>query len=445
MKKFVSMLLCTALLIGFVTALPAQAAVFSPSFDVNAESVYMVNLDTGFVVYEKNADVQRAPASLTKMMTALLFIEAIGAENLSTTEITAPGYIYDELYNTGSSSADVRPYETLSAQDVLYGMLLPSGNECASIAADYVANGSMENFFYMMNARARALGCKNTNFTSAHGLFGLEANHYSTAYDMYLIGKACYENETFMQVATTQSYTRPANNKHAEEVTVRNTNYMQSRTSGVYRSYIRGLKTGSTPEAGYNLVTSASQDGENYLLVVMGTPYEKDENGYGLAFGVSAQLYDWAFDNFNVSPALDVEKPCAELKIKYSTEADTVMVYPKESFMTLLPSDSDETVLQKTYNVPEYVTAPVKKGDTMGYITLTLSGETIGYVELICGSDVERNQVLYITSKILEFLNSTYFKIVFALVVIVVIIYAAYVLILLKKNHNSRRVRRTRR
>ena len=391
---FVIVLLLCCLFCG------SASAAFTPPFEVNADAVYMVNLDTGRVVYEKNATKPRAPASLTKLMTSLLLME--NCADLDGTEVTAPGYIYDELFNTNSSNADILPYETVTAKTLLYAMLLPSGNEAASITADFLGNGNLDNFFYTMNARAKQLGCVATNFTNAHGRFGMENNHYSCAYDMYLIGKACYETPGFMEVASSESYDMPFTNKHPNPAyasrpdcayIIRTTNYLQRTSSKIYRSDVRGLKTGSTPEAGYNLVSTATKNGETYMLVVMGTPFEEDEYGYGLAFSVSSQLYDWAFDNFSVTPALDVDAPLQELPVKFADSTDTVLLYPEESFTTLLPNEADETVLQKTYLLPDSVAAPIKKGDVIGavgesaiieiadephlHLEMTLNGEAV--------------------------------------------------------------------
>ncbi len=428
-KKITAVLLCFLLLCCLLPVQPAQAA-FNPPFEVNADAVYMVNLDTGRVVYEKNATKARAPASLTKLMTSLLLME--NCADLPGTEITAPGYIFDELYGTGSSHADIRPYETVTAQTLLYAMLLPSGNEAASITADWLGNGNLDNFFFTMNARAKQLGCVNTSFTNAHGLFGMDAGHYSCAYDMYLIAKACYDTPGFMEVASSESYDMPFTNKHTSPeyaskpdcaYTIYSTNYLQRSSSYIYRSDVHGLKTGSTPEAGFNLVSTATQNGETYMLVVMGTPYEKDEYGYGLAFSVTSQLYDWAFENFSVSPSLDVEAPLQEVAVKYADSTDTVLLYPEESFTTLLPNEADESVLQKTYLLPESVAAPIKKGDVIGAVKLSLAGEELGTVALVSHTDIERSELLYRWAQFREFTGGLYFRTV---LVLLGILLAAY-------------------
>ena len=212
------------------------------------------------------------------------------------------------------------------------------------------------------------------------------------------------------------------------------TNYLQRTSSKIYRSDVHGLKTGSTPEAGYNLVSTATKNGETYMLVVMGAPYEKDEHGYGMAFSVSSQLYDWAFENFSVSPALDVSVPLQEVEVKYADSTDTVLLYPEESFTTLLPNEADETVLQKTYLLPDSVAAPIKKGDVIGAVKLSLAGEELGTVALVSHTDIERSDLLYGWAQLKLFLNSLYFRTVLVLLALLV---AGYLVLLrvLERRH----------
>lgn len=433
LKKFILCLACCCTLLAALPLTPPAEAAFAPPFEVNAEAVYMVNLDTGRVVYAKNELEARAPASLTKMMTSLLLMENVA--DLPGTQITAPGYIYDEFvpFHGNISTADIRPYETVTAETLLYAMLLPSANEAASIVADYLGGGNLDNFFYTMNARAKQLGCVNTNFTNAHGLFGMDQNHYSCAYDMYLIAKACYDTPGFMEVACTPTYALPTTNKHPSPANpsypadvyeyIRTTNAFQRAGSAHYRSEVHGIKTGSTDEAGYNLVSTATRNGITYMLVVMGTPYEKDEHGWGLAFSVSAQLYDWAFDNFSVAPALDVNTPIREVSVKYADASDTVLLYPEEPFATLLPNEADESVLQLDFLLPDSVAAPIHVGDVIGAVKISLAGEELGTVGLVSHSEVERSEILYRLEQARRFVSSLYFRTVVALLAILVIGY----------------------
>ncbi|MEG0616080.1 MAG: D-alanyl-D-alanine carboxypeptidase family protein [Oscillospiraceae bacterium] len=451
MKKLLSLILGFIIIIS--VSLPVSAAGFTPPFEITAASAYMVNLDTGLVLYEKNADEKRSIASLTKLMTTLLLIEKVPISELDSTVITANGDLYVPPVTTpGSSTADIRPWEEVTARTLLYAMMLPSGNEAAAVTAYYVGSGNMENFYAMMNARAKELGCKNTNFTNAHGLEGMDKGNYSTAHDLFLITQECWKHEIFRTIASSSSYEMPFTNKHtAPEAggkancayTIYTTNYMQkNRTSSMYREYIKGVKTGSTPEAGRGFVSTASQDGMNYITVVLGTPYDVPPDEYAYSFYDTAALDEWAFKNFSVRPALDPLSPLNEVKLLYCRTSDALQLYPTQDIKTILPKDADATVLQKTYDLPEYVEAPVKQGDVIGKVTLSLAGEVIGKSDLIAGQDVERDTLLFVIAKIKAFVKSLYFRVVLTVTAITLIAYATIAVISNNKKRKAKQIKR---
>ncbi len=449
MKKLLSLILSVIIL--FVLALPVSAAGFTPPFEITAASAYMVNLDTGLVLYEKNADEKRSVASLTKLMTVLLFLEAIPPQEMDSTMIYAdPGLYVYPVVGAGGSSADILPHDEVPASYVLYGMLLPSGNEAAAIAAFYVGGGNLENFYAMMNAKAKALGCVNTNFTNPHGLEGIEKQNYSTARDMFLIAQECWKHELFRTVVSTNSYDIPLTKKHPTPRnpakpnsydTLYTTNLMQrSKNSAIYRDYIKGIKTGSTEEAGRNFVSSASKDGMTYLTVVLGAPWEPAEDGMAYSFHDTAALCDWAFKNYEVRPALDPLAPINEIKLNYSRESDVLKLFPSEELKTILPKDADASVLQKKFYMPDSIDAPVKQGDIIGKVTLSLAGEIIGTVDLLSGQDVERNMTLFLLGKTKDFLQSTYFRVLICVSAVTIAGYVAAAVILHSKHKRSKSV-----
>ena len=134
-------------------------------------------------------------------------------------------------------------------------------------------------------------------------------------------------------------------------------------------------------------------------------------------------LMDWVYNNFRLDNALDTGAFVTERPVKYSTQADTVKLYPKEGLYTILPNESDESTIQRTYDLPETLAAPIKQGDVVGTVTLSLAGESIGTVELIAGSNIDRNMVLYVISRIGEFFSSLYFRVLLVLVAITAVIY----------------------
>ena len=257
---------------------------------------------------------------------------------------------------------------------MLYAMMLPSANEAAEAVGYYLGNGNLNNFYALMNARAAALGCTNTNFTSTNGLVDMDEGNYSSAHDIALITQECWKHEVFRTVVGTAAHQMPAAESHNEPYNILSLNAMIKPSSTVYRSYIKGVKTGSTHDAGRNFASAAVNDkGETYIGVVLGAPWDAAEDGYAYSFHDTATIYDWLFANYSIKPSIDTGSPVTEVKVNYSSEADTLMLYPAGDLKTVLPNDSDE-LLEKTFDVPESVDAPIAMGDKVGTVTLTLNG-----------------------------------------------------------------------
>ena len=204
---------------------------------------------------------------------------------------------------------------------------------------------------------------------------------------------------------------------------IQNTDRMVSSSSGYYRAYTRGGKTGSLGEW-QNFAGWHTQDGESYISVVLNVPNATDEEGGRPALLETGALMDWVFATYTIAPALDTTQPITESRIVYSTETDTVMLYPADDMMTLLLREGGAELTEQTFQLPDHLTAPIRQGDVVGTVTLSIEGEPIGTVELIAGSDVSRNQLLYTIARVGEFFSSTYFKVVIMLTMAVVAVYA---------------------
>lgn len=425
MKKFCA-LLCTVVL-TFVLVLPVAAegessALSAEAPELTAPAAYVVNLDTNIVVYDKNSDTQLQAASLTKMMTCLLMLEQY-QDQLDTITVTAPSYIYDLIWEktTNASTADIRRGDTQTLRNLLYAMLLPSANEAAYIVADYMGGGSIDNFVAMMNDEAAAIGCTGTTFTDP---CGLDEGNVTTAKDAYLILRALTAYDVVATVMASPSYDMGTNDNYPTPDTyiIQNTNKMVCNTS-YYRDYTKGGKTGSLGEW-QNFAGWHSKDGENYISVVLNVPNGTDPDGGRPALLETGTLMDWVYETYTIAPALDTTQPITESRIVYSTQTDTVMLYPADDMMTLLPREGGAALTGQVFNLPDRLTAPLKQGDVVGTVTLTIGGESIGTVDLIAGSDVARNQMLYTISRVGEFFSSTYFKVVIMLTMAVVAVYA---------------------
>ena len=421
MKKFCAILFSFVLIV--VLALPVAAEGESGTLAdtapaLTAPAAYVVKLDTNIVVYEKNSETPLSAASLTKMMTTLLLLENY-QDQLDTISLTAPSYIYDLIWeqSTNASTADIRRGETHSLRNLLYAMLLPSGNEAAYIVADYMGGGSIDSFVAMMNDEAKAVGCTGTTFVDP---CGLNPNNITTARDAYLILRALTTYDIFATVVGTPTYDMGTNDRYVTPGTyiLQNTDKLVTNSS-YHRDYTKGGKTGSLGEW-QNFAGWHSQDGESYISVLLNVPMESDPEGGRPALLETGTIMDWVFNTYTIAPALDTTQPITEVRVAYSTQADTVMLYPADNMMTLLPREGGSALTEQIFNVPDELGAPIKQGDIVGTVTLTIQGETIGTADLIAGSDISRNQLLYTISRIGTFFSSTYFKVVVMLTMLAV-------------------------
>ncbi len=429
----------------------AAAAVFGSSFSVsaafkpskstvNSQAVYMVNTDTGTVVYKQNENKELYPASFVKIMVAILVLEKYSDPKSIT--VTAPQYIFDELYEESggtASNAGIMVGEKVNMLDLLYAMLLPSACEAASIVADYMGNGSIPDFVEQMNEKAKELGCTHTNYVNAHGLHDPE--QVTSAYDMYLITEYALTLPLFKKISTTREYKMSKTNKHSEARYIYHTNTMMTSSSSYYYPYIKGIKTGTTDESGKNLVSLGSKNGYNYILITMGAPTVY-ENGAtisdNLCFIDTQNLYDWAFDNYSVQTVVEKKNSVSDIKVNLSSDTDHLLLVPANDVSALLPTDADPTSVQQIADIPDSIDAPVKAGDKVGTLTLKLADEVIGTVDLVASEDVDSNIFLMALNSVKNVLTSTIFIIIIAVVILLVILYFAFVILYNKKLKKTR-------
>lgn len=431
MKRFFSIVL--AVLLTAVCAVPAFAVGYDPSttYNVQAESAYVVNTDTNVIIYEKNSEAQVKAGGLTKLMTAALILTHY-EDALDTTPILMTSAVSDYVYKT--TSADVRAGETYTLREMLYAMLLPNGNDAAQGTAYVLSGNDLSGWYSQMNALSRKIGARDSIWTDA---CGIDDGNLTTAKDMYLILRYLMDFDAFVEIAGSYQFQMPANTKHANPFYITNTNKMltKGQSPQYYRKAMMGGKTdvsGAYPDKGVttqSMVSWANQDGSTYIFSVMNSPYTCDDYGYSTlrpALYETGKLMDWVFDNFAIQAALDPALPICEVKVGYSSETDSLKLYPADDLKTILPSDSDSTVTQKVFHLPESAYAPIQQGDVVGTVTLMLAGEPIGTVELLAGQDVHRNAILYTIAKLEEFLTGTYFKVVLVLSLICLVVYLIF-------------------
>ncbi|MGN1480796.1 D-alanyl-D-alanine carboxypeptidase family protein [Porcipelethomonas sp.] len=414
MKKFISVL--SAMLIGIYISASniCDAISFTPPFDVNSQSAYIINLDTKSVVYEKNADAEQMPASLVDIMTAVVVLE--NCEDPDSVTITADKSLYAEFeeyeYPDDLRYAEIWDGDTFTVTDYLYALMLTSSCEAANILANYFGNQNISAFVDKMNQKAKEIGAENTVFTNPHGLY--DPKQVSTAKDMALITEYALTVPGFEDIATTEEYeVKPLSytTAHEEEWTWSHSNIMMSAASDYYVYGVKGIKTGNLQLGGRNLITMASSDGIKYLLVLMNAPFY-DENGDSKYYHLidACNLIEWVFDNFNYQVLLSKDEEIAEIKVEDSDGSGYVLVKPKEELSTLWYNDIDTTSIQKNIKLADSVTAPVKKGEKLGEIELKLSDEVIAKVDLVAADNVDRSFIKFNLSMAKSFFSNKWFK-----------------------------------
>lgn len=382
------------LIIAFLIVFIVQIFLGNMSFalenniEISAPSAILIESKTGRILYEKNSEEKRYPASTTKIMTALLTLENV--EDLQSKATVS----YNAVFSvpSGYSVDTLKVGEELSIEELLYALLVKSSNEAANVLAEYVA-GNVDSFATMMNTRAAELGCKNTNFVNPNGIHN--ENHYSTAYDLSLIAKEAMKNETFRKIVSTVSHTLPSTNKY--EQTDRNlitTNDLINKKNKNYYEYAIGIKTGYTAYAKNCLVAGANKDGVELISVVLGTD-KKEVNGLSKRDTDTKTLFEYVYNNFsqkNVSTAR--ETVVGQTKIKgATTETKNLDLNTDSDINILVTNDKEKDEINGEIKLNENIKAPIAKGDKLG--TITYNSDGIEYTaNVIAANDVQKSNLV---------------------------------------------------
>lgn len=357
--------------IGIQTATPAVFAQGKNSIQLANEtkSAILIERDTGTVLYKKNSDEELPPASMTKIMTMLLIMEALDEgklkldEKIRTSEYAA---------SMGGSQIFLEPGEEMTVDEMLRGIAIASGNDASVAMAERLA-GSEEAFVEKMNEKAKELGLKNTVFKNPTGL--PEEGHYSTAHDMAIIAKELLKYEDITKyTGTYESYLRENTDKKFWLV---NTNRLVKFYPGV-----DGLKTGFTSEAKYCLTATAEKDGMRVIAVVFGSPTSKVRNAQ------VSKMLDYAFSQYETHPLYERHVKLGEAAVsKGDKKKVEALTSEPISLLTRKGEDIDEVKEQIT--LKEDLKAPLKKGDEIGTLKLVKDGKTIMETPLIAKNDVK--------------------------------------------------------
>ena len=419
---------------------PVYAAEFKIDFDTHCTALYLENIDTDTVVYQKNPDERRYPASTTKIMTYIVTAENVA--DLKGTMVTVKSSVIHLLDGTGSSMAGLKEGEKLSVYQLLNCLMIPSGNDAALVLADYVGQGDIRRFVDLMNKKAQELGCEHTHFVNPHGLN--DPNHYTTVSDMAKMAKYALTLPEFADITDTAT-----SDVLGEDRYLVTTNSMIDPVRGgdLYYPYAKGIKTGSTGnDSGYCLVSTATKGGYTYLCVAYGAPYE-DEKGELYENGAmldSIHLYEWAFDNLSIKTVLDKNELVKEIKLNFAWNKDTIQLSPASSYSTILPDDVAVSSLDRTYQLPESVNAPLKEGDIIGSVTLSYANQELVTLDLVASESVDRSELLSALDAIKNVISSQWLIIAMIVLALLGVIYVIVLLVYRHKIKTQRPVKKYR-
>lgn len=367
MKKILTLLLCVTLLLGLCPVSVYAAPEWPSNVSIEAEGGIVIDANSGAVLYGKNMHVTYFPASITKILTALIVIENCDLNDIVT-------FSHNAVYNveSGSSNAGLDEGDQLTVQQCLYAMLLRSANEAANALAEHTA-GSIEAFSVMMNAKAQELGCTDSNFCNPSGLN--DPNHYTTAYDMALISKAAFENDIFVEIDSTTYYDLPVTKQNPEGLRIYPGHRMMKKNMSEYYDGIIGGKTGYTTLAGNTLVTCAERNGMKLITVVL--------NGHQSHYRDTRAMLNFGYENFKSLKIGDYDTTYSsidnDLSIAGLPTANLASLSIEKNRTITLPNDGEFTDCDSTisYTLPAY--APET---AVAQISYSYNDRNIGYTYL---------------------------------------------------------------
>ena len=425
-SRLLSLLLTLALAAGLLTTFAAASgSAILDGMEVNAKAAILADPNTNEILYEKTAHEKMYPASITKVMTCLLILEAVDRGELSLEQTVTAGAGLHTGIGANASTADIKQGEEIRIIDLLYAALVPSANEACNVMAESVS-GDVATFVALMNQRAAELGMLDTHFANTHGYH--DDDHYTTAYDIFLMCQEAMKHETFRTIVATKSYELPATNLHGEARTVYNTNGLISNwnVAGYLYSRATGIKTGSTPEAGYCLAAAATREDRNLISVVMGCEREPGSTGSKgrTDFSETIRLFDWGFQNFATQTILDsTKRDIPEIEVTLGKGTNYVTLEPQGEITALLPKDVSAEDFKFDYTLnAKSVEAPVEKGQVLGTITASFNGKEYGSLPLVASIGVEVDGLMYNLDRIQKFFSQLWVKIVLVILLVVILL-----------------------
>lgn len=386
-----TVLVALALALAPVAALADESWAAYTQPEVSAPAAILVERSTGKVLYEKSADEQRAPASTTKIMTALVVLENADLDASVTIESSDL-----EALSWDSSRAGLQVGETYTVRDLLACLLLPRGNDAAYALARYAA-GSTEAFAELMNAKAAELGCTNSHFVNPSGLPA--DGHYSSARDLATIMAAALDYQEFVEIAGSASWDLPATELQSAR-TLTNTNALLDSTSTAYVEAAYAGKTGYTSDAGRCVVAAATQDTMDVVCVVLGADNVADANGVYPSFTCAKTLLEWGLSAWQTIDLVSAGQVVGTVDVRLSKDGETVDAVSDGALTATVPAEV--TTANITYELKrdddssdEAFAAPIEEGAALGYADVLVDGSWTASTSVSAASEMRLSYVQF--------------------------------------------------
>lgn len=377
MKKCIIFLL--SFCIFAVTPSTAFAAQGDNNEEIKVRSSILMCMDTGDIIKENNAYEHLSPASVTKVMSILLFMEAIDSGKIGLDDMVTAD---ENAVSKGGSQIWLEVGEQMSVNDLLKAVIISSANDACTLLGEYIA-GSDTAFVDMMNDKVKELGLKDSHFENCTGLDDEITNHYSCAYDLAVIAAEVMKHKLVTEYSTVW-----LDSLRGGETELNNTNKLINKYNG-----ITGLKTGTTSNAGFCLCATATRDGMSLVSVVLGADTSDDR------FDMTVQLLDFGFANYKLSEIKLDESKISAVKIENGREKSIIPTADSTGCI-LVPKNTDD--FEYEYKIKKSVKAPVRKGDVLGEVLVMSSNEQAASVSLVADSDVKKISFSYIFNELLK-------------------------------------------
>lgn len=363
MKKFLTILLSSIIIFSNINL---KVLAKEPEPTVSAEGAVLMDATTGEILYSKNMNAAFPPASTTKIMTALLTLEKCNLDDIVTVGKNPPFADGSKIY--------IFEGEQLTVRDLLYGLLLPSANDCAEALAEHIS-GSIDEFAKLMNKRAKELGCENTNFVNPSGLYN--ENHKTSAKDLALIMRQLSSMPEYKTIATTLATKIAPTNKNKEERPLWNENRLIQKNSRYYYDGIIGGKTGYTVQSEHSYVAAATRNGQRLIVALV---HDKNKT----FFEDSVNLFNYGFNNYKLEKLFSKGDEITN----YKSENLTIPLIAGEDFYYVKEKNSNEV---PTYTLPQTNLSDrsFKTGDILLEAPVTFSNKQIGNLKIASGTDHE--------------------------------------------------------